>query len=147
MPPSSEKYNLIDAEGYRQYEVYKSYMFYKKVLRNLFEKDNDDKYGHFYIEAGALDGQFQSNTLYLEQDLHWNGLLLEPDDREFQNLLAKHRKAWSANICIAQYPFSYKVSKIVCLFCDDYNRCKIMLNGPIQKFTFENSGLTMAFKC
>ncbi|ROT61083.1 hypothetical protein C7M84_021180 [Penaeus vannamei] len=38
-----------------------------------------DEPPHFFVEAGALDGEFISNTLYLEQDLGWTGLLVEAD--------------------------------------------------------------------
>lgn len=32
----------------------------------------------FFIEAGANDGQTQSNTLLLEEEYGWNGILIEP---------------------------------------------------------------------
>ena len=32
----------------------------------------------FFIEVGAHDGIFQSNTLSLEKDLGWTGILIEP---------------------------------------------------------------------
>jgi len=35
--------------------------------------------GGFYIEAGAVNGVWQSNTLLLETKLGWTGLLVEPD--------------------------------------------------------------------
>ena len=31
------------------------------------------------MEAGALDGEFISNSLYLERELGWTGLLVEAD--------------------------------------------------------------------
>jgi FkbM family methyltransferase len=31
-----------------------------------------------FIEAGAADGVFQSNTYWLERRLHWSGILIEP---------------------------------------------------------------------
>jgi len=34
--------------------------------------------GGFFVEAGANDGVSQSNTLYFEKYLRWNGLLIEP---------------------------------------------------------------------
>jgi len=39
----------------------------------------------FYIECGANDGVFQSNTLRLEKDLGWKGLLIEPSLVGFNN--------------------------------------------------------------
>ena len=37
----------------------------------------------FFIEAGAYDGFYLSNTLYLEKVLRWNGILVEPDHDAF----------------------------------------------------------------
>jgi FkbM family methyltransferase len=34
--------------------------------------------GGFFLEAGALDGLYQSNTAYLESYLGWRGILVEP---------------------------------------------------------------------
>jgi len=47
--------------------------FTKKDLRN-----------GFFIEAGANNGLWQSNTYYLEEILGWNGLLVEPNPTSFQ---------------------------------------------------------------
>ena len=38
----------------------------------------------FFIEAGANNGIWQSNTLYLETELGWNGLLIEPNKQKFE---------------------------------------------------------------
>lgn len=46
------------------------------------------------MEAGALDGEFLSNTLYLERQLGWKGLLVEPGPASFKKLLARHRRAF-----------------------------------------------------
>lgn len=51
----------------------------KKILQYL----NPDING-FFVEAGAHDGIFQSNTLLLEQ-LGWTGLLIEPSDYLYEN--------------------------------------------------------------
>lgn len=53
------------------------------------------------MEAGALDGQQLSNTLWLEQNLNWTGLLIEPDNFSFHHLRYKHRRAWTSNACIS----------------------------------------------
>ncbi|HEY7967409.1 MAG TPA: FkbM family methyltransferase [Solirubrobacteraceae bacterium] len=37
-----------------------------------------DRRGGFFIEAGANDGLFQSNTALLERSLDWEGILIEP---------------------------------------------------------------------
>ena len=41
----------------------------------------------FYIEVGAHDGQYQSNTIDLEKNLNWNGLLIEPNNAIFKKCM------------------------------------------------------------
>ncbi|KAK3856135.1 hypothetical protein Pcinc_037516 [Petrolisthes cinctipes] len=60
----------------------------------------------FFVEAGALDGQQLSNTLWLEQELDWTGLLIEPNPYSFHHLQHKHRKAWTSNSCISTNKFT-----------------------------------------
>lgn len=57
------------------------------------------------MEAGALDGVYLSNTLWLEMQLGWTGLLVEPDQRSYSVLRTKHRKAWSSNTCLSSEPY------------------------------------------
>jgi len=44
----------------------------------------------YYVEMGAIDGVFQSNTYILEKDYGWQGILVEPDKR-FSSVLEKNR--------------------------------------------------------
>ena len=46
------------------------------VSRFIF--DYFDYSNGVYIEAGAYDGVFQSNTIRLEQERGWSGVLVEP---------------------------------------------------------------------
>jgi hypothetical protein len=50
-----------------------------------------DKKDGFFIELGACDGLFLSNTLFFERELGWNGLCIEPNDMYFEKL-KKNRK-------------------------------------------------------
>nr|XP_053642518.1 protein Star-like [Cherax quadricarinatus] len=59
----------------------------------------------FFIEAGALDGQYLSNTLHLEKVYGWRGLLVEANPSAYQQLVKKNRKAWSSNTCLAVTPY------------------------------------------
>jgi len=43
--------------------------------------------GGFYLEAGANNGVLQSNTLLLEENSQWSGLLVEPSSPAFKELL------------------------------------------------------------
>lgn len=48
----------------------------------------------YFVEAGAFDGEFLSNTLVFEMKLNWTGLLVEPEPHNFATLQAKRRHAW-----------------------------------------------------
>ena len=63
----------------------------------------------FFVEAGAYDGEFLSNTLLFELQQHWTGLLVEPNKRIFDRLQTKHRKAWSLNSCLSTHPYPSQV--------------------------------------
>jgi hypothetical protein len=54
-----------------------------------------------FIEAGAADGEFYSNTLWLERELGWTGLLVEALPILFAKLRNKRRRAWLAPACIS----------------------------------------------
>ena len=57
-------------------DVGSPYNLSQKIL-NFFTSLN--KKGSFFIEAGASNGIWQSNSYYLEKKLQWNGLLVEPN--------------------------------------------------------------------
>ena len=58
-------------------------------IRINFEIFKDKVKNGFYIEAGAYDGERESNSLFYEMKKGWNGLLVEPDPKSFENLLMK----------------------------------------------------------
>ena len=62
-----------------------------------------------FLEAGAYDGEFLSNTLDLELNYHFQGVLIEANPRFFNQLLRKHRKAWALNMCLNVNPWASKV--------------------------------------
>ncbi|MCL4130950.1 UNVERIFIED_CONTAM: hypothetical protein GTU68_017446 [Idotea baltica] len=68
------------------------------------------KRGGFFIECGALDGETRSNTLYFERERDWKGILIEADPRNFEQVITKHRKAYSSPTCLApsKHPTSVK---------------------------------------
>ena len=55
----------------------------------------------FFIEAGAMDGEIISNTLYLEMKYNWTGLLVEPNPILAQMLVKKGRNAWIFPHCFS----------------------------------------------
>ena len=54
----------------------------------------------FFVEVGAVDGLFMSQTIVLEEKLNWTGLLIEPDPRNFQKLLHSGRNASYCSLCV-----------------------------------------------
>lgn len=67
----------------------------------------------FFVEAGALDGETMSNTLTLEVQNKWEGLLIEADPISFETMTTKHRKAWLAHACLSPHSFPQKVHRIL----------------------------------
>lgn len=53
-----------------------------------------------FVDVGAHDGVTFSNTKYLEQELGWRGICVEPNPDAFK-LLAANRKATCLNVCIS----------------------------------------------
>lgn len=63
----------------------------------------------FFVECGALDGAFLSNTLLLERDYNWTGLLIEVDPTPLAILKKRNRKAWVADVCLSPEPHPVEV--------------------------------------
>ena len=55
----------------------------------------------FFIECGANDGESISNTLWVERNLGWKGVLIEADPRPLEKLLQKNRKAYIGKFCVS----------------------------------------------
>ena len=66
----------------------------------------------FFVECGAFDGERSSNTLYLERQRGWTGLLIEMDPYFYTQLLGKNRNVWSINACLSPYKYITAVSYI-----------------------------------
>lgn len=56
----------------------------------------------FFIDIGAFDGILLSNSYFLEKELNWNGICVEPNKESFQKLL-QNRKCIKINKAIANY--------------------------------------------
>lgn len=62
---------------------------------NYYSQIGQDKWVHsihgnkkdgYFIELGACDGLYYSNTLFFERELGWNGICIEPNDMYFEKL-------------------------------------------------------------
>lgn len=62
------------------------------------------------MEAGAYNGEELSNTLYLERELGWRGLLVEPDPWNFWALRKRARRAHALQACLSPKPFPREVT-------------------------------------
>ncbi len=61
------------------------------------------------MECGAFDGQTWSNTLDMEMNFDWTGLLIEGNPQNYKKLISKKRKAWTFPICLSLDPYPTKV--------------------------------------
>lgn len=98
------------------------------------------------MECGACDGEFQSNTLYLELKRNWTGLLIEPNRKNYQQLLKTNRRAFYINACLSPYNHPavvnmIKNSRVVLMCC---NRNQILSNLFMLIIININFELTLA---
>lgn len=52
-------------------------------MKELLKKYLNPQKNGIFIELGALDGIFQSNTKWLEDEYNWQGILIEPSPNKF----------------------------------------------------------------
>lgn len=64
------------------------------------------------MECGASDGEFLSNTVYLERFVNWTGILIEPEPLSYEHLLQRKRKSWTVPACLSLEPYPTEVSTI-----------------------------------
>lgn len=64
-----------------------------KLLNNMV--------GGYFVEAGGYDGELHSNSLYLEKNYQWNGILIEPNPYLFRKIRQLHRNCSVINAGIS----------------------------------------------
>ena len=72
-----------------------------------------NKSNGYFIELGACDGLYFSNTLYFERNLNWNGICIEPNDNYMEEL-KKNRKCNISNDLV----YSHEGEKVNFALCE-----------------------------
>ncbi|CAG0916867.1 unnamed protein product [Notodromas monacha] len=101
-PPSEDDYNLENdprkVRSADKNEENPANRFVKNVImKELFP----NKYNGVFFEAGALDGETLSCSLYFEVVRNWTGLLVEMNPLAMERLISKNRKAQIAPVCLS----------------------------------------------
>jgi FkbM family methyltransferase len=78
----------------------------------------------FFVELGANDGRFQSNTFYYERFRDWRGVLIEPAPNLFLQC-RKNRSPRNHIVCAACVPFDYNADFVKILYS---NAMSVSLN-------------------
>lgn len=58
--------------------------------------------GGYFVEAGAADGVAGSSCFFLERQLGWTGICIEPHDDFFARLVSMRPKSIALNACLAR---------------------------------------------
>ena len=72
-------------------------LFLEKLFKPLMESGEK----RFFIEAGSYDGLIGTNTLRMELDERWTGLLVEPNPKHYELTKLRHRNAWVTPACFS----------------------------------------------
>lgn len=88
----SGKYNLQNKKGPSW-----SQNGQDQYIDNLFNK----KRNGFFVEIGGYDGETFSNTLFLEKERGWDGLLVEANPYTYKQMVARDRNCYMFNSCIS----------------------------------------------
>ena len=70
----------------------------------------------FFIECGAYDGERNSNSLFLEIERQWTGVLIELNPEPYADLCNTNRKAYSVNACLSTKKYPIVVSILIAIF-------------------------------
>ena len=95
-PPSPQNLRAQYGQPYMVEDILKKYKIWKKIKKR--------KQQGFFIEAGAVDGEYLSNTLFFEMKYSWTGLLVEPNPSSLKALYKKHRKSYILPHCLSTKP-------------------------------------------
>jgi len=99
-----------------------------------YSQDGQDKFivellkhkrNGIFLDIGAYDGVEYSNTYYLEKELGWNGICVEPDPKVFEKLRTS-RKCTCLNVCVTKEKNNYRFLSV--------SGYAVMLSGVVEFF-------------
>jgi hypothetical protein len=62
----------------------------------------------FFVEAGGYNGEDHSNSLFFELNRNWEGILIEPNNTNFNKIVSKKRRTFALNACISDKVEDYE---------------------------------------
>ena len=94
LEPAASPYNLS-----RQFQSQKYFSQDKQdeFVDKYFQKLKNG----IFLEVGAADGVTFSNTLFLERERNWTGVLIEANRKLYNSLVTLRRKAYIINVCLS----------------------------------------------
>ena len=149
VPPSNLPYNLENGNrehSHGQAQLIKK-LFKGKVSQIILIWVTASWYWYFqrkgfFIEAGALDGERGSNSLSLEKDLNWSGLLAEGDPSnielikyEITQLGRRHLplEYWIMQLILCYFYLGQRTGKASCYliaFPYQSKSCMLLIDSP-----------------
>ncbi|XP_057380610.1 uncharacterized protein LOC130703006 [Daphnia carinata] len=119
----------------------------KGILRLLRNQTNG-----FFIECGGFDGEYLSNTLYMERILNWTGLLVEADKKALHRLLTRNRRAFIAPTCLSTKPYPMQVlydatNALLSSIIDNKKQTKNEKNNVNQKPSYNETDNVYSVQC
>ena len=75
-------------------------------MEEKLKKYLDYKKSGIYIELGAFDGVFQSNTKWLEDNYGWTGILIEPSPNKYKECLNNRKNNIIHNCACVSFDYA-----------------------------------------
>lgn len=97
--------------------------------------------GGYFVEVGGYDGERFSNTLLLEKEYGWNGVLIEANPYTFDILKSRNRKASAFNNCIGKGSLTFKISGSTTSALETMTEThRKRINSDIKTYGFDKTG-------
>ena len=91
----------------------------------------------FFLEVGGHDGLFQSNSIYYEKELNWDGILIEPSFENYLKCLSNRPNIRSFNFALSSDDY-LKENKSILLEDNNSPMAKVKSNNFLNIFFRKN---------